>query len=189
MNPTTENTKTTKTTYRYRIQAIRPCDAGADWPEGSGSRTLRNAEKLASRLRHKGATVRIIDTETGCVAHPSPSPITFDVYECANCGEQWGEDERPEGDDHNGVIRGPEGEHLGDAECGPIKLLPPVKSATGWAIAYAEAAIAGATAPPKKPEPGGLEMTCMECGKNFRCEFSFDVDCPKCGSVDIDMAM
>ena len=56
-------------TYRYRIQAKTPSQAaaGADWPEGSRSRTLRNATKLAWRLRSKGATVRVIDTETGDV--------------------------------------------------------------------------------------------------------------------------
>jgi hypothetical protein len=50
---------------------------------------------------------------------------TMILYECKLCGEQWGLDEGP-GDTHDVIIRGPEQEHLGDAECGPVVLVESV---------------------------------------------------------------
>lgn len=38
------------------------------------------------------------------------------------------------------------------------------------------------------PKPVSVAVECLECGKKFRTREFFDVECPKCGGVDVEVA-
>lgn len=40
---------------------------------------------------------------------------------------------------------------------------------------------------PAPPEPAVMVLECMECGRKFRTR-SLDPECPRCGSVDLEVA-